>query len=404
MTLTALIAKNFIKSGKNSKFLSFISLISILGIALGVAVVIISLTILDGFDMVVKEKIFNFRSHIYITAYNEKNLPDSKEIEEKIRISCGKYFDSMSPFVTKLGIIRSAKGADGVSINGIPISHGIGIKEYITSGKFDINEPNSVVIGNKLAEKLFIKPGDKITLFSLKKDAIPTMTNPPAIEQFIVTGIYTSGMAEYDDRNVYINISAAKGFFEMPEEISGYNVRVNDIAKIDSIAAGIHDGLRYPYYTRSVYQVHSNIFTWLDLQKKPIPIILGLIVLVAVFNIVGTLLMYILEKTEDIGVLKTLGMKKRGIIKIFLINGLYLAVTGIVIGNITALVLSLLQKKFNIITLPDTVYFLSNVPISINIFNYLIVSALALVLSSLVSAIPSYIAAKVKPISAIRFE
>jgi lipoprotein-releasing system permease protein len=404
MTLTALIVKKFISSKKNSKFLSFISLISILGIALGVAVVIISLTILDGFDSVVKEKIFNFRSHIYISAYGDKNLPDSKEIETRIKETCGAYYESISPFISKLGIIRSSKSSDGVTISGIPVSHGKGIKEYIVSGNFDINESNSVVIGKKLAEKLFIKVGDRITLFSLKKDQVPSAANPPAIEQFFVKGIYSSGMAEYDDRNVFINITAAKEFFEMPNEISGYNLRLNDIAKIESIADAVHSSLRYPYYARSIYQIHSNIFTWLELQKKPIPIILGLIVLVAVFNIVGTLLMFILEKTSEIGILKTLGMKKKNIIRIFMYNGIYIALVGIIIGNLTALVLSLLQQKYDIISLPDTVYFLSSVPISINLFNYLLVSAFAFILSFAASIIPSYVAAKIKPISAIRFE
>ena len=404
MTLTTLIVKKFISSKKDSKFLSFISLISILGIALGVAVVIISLTILDGFDVVVKEKIFNFRSHVYINAFSDKNLHDSAEIEEKIKKACGPYFESLSPFVSKLGIIRSSKVSDGVNISGIPLSHSKGIKEYITSGDFDISEPNFIVIGKKLAEKLFVKTGDKITLFSLKKDAIPSPDNPPAIEQFFIKGIFSSGMAEYDDRDVFININAAKEFFEMPTEISGYNLRLNNVAKIDSIAGAVHNSLRYPYFVRSIYQIHSNIFTWLELQKKPIPIILGLIVLVAVFNIVGTLLMFILEKTSEIGILKTLGMKRKEIIRIFLYNGIYIASMGILIGNITALILSFLQQRFNIISLPGNVYFLSSVPISINLFNYILVSAFAFALSFAASIMPSYIAARIKPISAIRFE
>ena len=404
MTLTALIVKKFISSKRNSKFLSFISLISISGIALGVAVVIISLTILDGFNSVVSEKIINFKSHIYINAYGDKNLRESKEIEQKINTTCGKYFASLSPFISKLGIIRSNKGSEGLNIIGIPHSQTKGIKEYIKSGNFDLSESNSIVIGKKLAEKLFINVGDRITLFSLRKDAIPSPSNPPAIEQFYVKGIFYSGMAEYDDLNAYINLSSAKEFFEMNDQISGYNLRLNNIAKIDSLTDAIQGTVRYPYFIRSIYQVHSNIFTWLDLQKKPIPIILGLIILVAVFNIVGALLMFVLEKTSDIGVLKTLGMNKINIIKIFLYNGIYIALIGIAIGNIIALVLSLLQQKYNLISLPDTVYFLSNVPISISLFNYLIVSLLAFAMSSLASLIPSYIATKIKPISAIRFE
>ncbi len=403
MSLTSLITKKFISSKRNSKFLSFISLISILGIALGVAVVIISLTILDGFDSVVKDKIFNFRAHIYITAFSDKNLPDSKKFEEMLKEECGSQFESLSPFINKLGIIRSSKNSDGININGIPVAQGKGIEEYIISGKFDIADSTSLVMGKKLAEKLSLKVGDKVTLFSLKKDEIPSPENPPAIEQFYVKGIFSSGMAEYDDRNVFININTAKSFFEMPDQISGYNLRVKNITGIDSLADRLQRTVRYPYYVRSIYQVYSNIFTWLELQKKPIPIILGLIILVAVFNIVGTLLMFTLEKTGDIGILKTLGMKRKQIIRIFIYNGLYIGAAGVAIGNIAAFVLSLLQKEYKIISLPDSVYFLSNVPISFNLFNYLIVSVVALLLSFAASIIPSYVAAGIKPISAIRF-
>ena len=404
MALTSLIAKKFISSKKNSKFFSFISFISILGIALGVGVVIISLTILDGFEAVVSEKIVNFQSHIYVNSFGDKNLPESKKIEDFIKSTCGSSFGSITPIISKLGIIRSKRGSEGITITGIPAGYNPGIGQYVKKGNFDLNDTTSVIIGKKLAEKLSISVGERITLFSLKKDAIPSLANPPAIEQFYVKGIYSSGMAEYDDRNIFINIKAAKEFFEMQDQISGYNIRLNDISKIDTVANHLTADLHYPYYTRTIYQMHSAIFTWIDLQKKPIPLILTLIILVAVFNIVGTLLMFVLEKTSEIGILKTLGMKRKSIIKIFLYNGLYISFIGIAIGNGAALILSLIQQKFNIITLPDTVYFLSSVPISIKLFNYVLVSSLAFILSFAASILPSYIAAKIKPISAIRFE
>ena len=137
---------------------------------------------------------------------------------------------------------------------------------------------------------------DEITVFGLRNDQAPSMDNPPSIVQFRVAGIYESGLSEYDDLNAFINISTAQNMFGMGSLISGYNIKVKDIGKLKTLSDELQDFLGYPYYVRTIFQVHQNIFTWLDLQKKPIPIVLGLIIFVAVFNIVGTLLMLVLER------------------------------------------------------------------------------------------------------------
>ncbi|MFC2084337.1 ABC transporter permease, partial [Bacteroidota bacterium] len=153
----------------------------------------------------------------------------------------------------------------------------------------------------------YLYAGDKIILFSLKNNKLPTIQNPPALKQFIVNGIYESGMAEYDDINVYIPIETAEILFDVKDKISGYNILLSNTSKADSLANILQESLSYPYYVRTIFKQHQNIFTWINLQKKPIPIILSMIILVAVFNIIGTILMIILEKVEAIGILKSLG-------------------------------------------------------------------------------------------------
>ena len=259
-------------------------------------------------------------------------------------------------------------------------------------------------MGKKLADKLFVQPDDKVTVFSLRKDEIPTFYNPPAIQQFTVNGIYESGMAEYDDVNAFISLEEGQKLFDIGKSISGYNIRLNDIIEIDSLRDKLQDFLGYPYYVRTIFQVHQNIFTWLELQKEPIPLVLGLIIVVAVLNIIGTLLMMVLERTRSIGILKSLGASSKLITKIFVYQGIYIALIGVILGDILAYVLSLLQLEYNIISLPDTVYFISSVPISIEWEYYLLISAIALVLSLLASLIPSFIASRIRPVSALRFE
>ncbi len=408
MSFPFFIVNKYIRSNKFSFFLSFISVIAILGIAIGVTVVIIALSVLDGFDSVISKKIVDFNSHIIISGYGEKDLFDNKKTEDKIKLFINDNNSTISKFISKNSIIKSKKRTEAILLFGIdPNATNLGIENMIVQGAFNLEKPgnlNGIVIGKKLAEKLLIKVGDKITVFSLKNNRLPSYSNQPAIGQFKVTGIYESGMPEYDDLKAYISLSKAKSLMGMNSKISGYNIRLSDLTKLNFITQQLRSNLRYPYYVRTIFQQHQNIFTWIDLQKKPIPIVLGLIVLVAVFNIVGTILMNIVERTSQIGILKSLGASKTQIRKIFLIQGIYLGLIGIILGNLFAFGLSELQLTYNIIKLPETVYFLSSAPMEINILNYLLVSVVAFILTLLSAIIPSIVASNLKPISAIRFD
>ncbi|MBI9073559.1 MAG: ABC transporter permease [Melioribacteraceae bacterium] len=407
MSFPLFLAKRYVKSKKDSNFISLISVISIVGIALGVAVLILALTILNGFEKTVEEKITNFNSHIHISAFGRQNLPDYKFAIPMLKKEIDKDLKSISPFVSKSAIIKSKHSADGVEIRGIlPEMDNSNIGKYIIEGNYNLSDSiqnNKIVIGKKLANKLDLKIGNKVTLFTIRNNEVPSFVNPPGVEQFIVTGIYESGFAAYDDLTAYINLNKAQNIFNINNNVSGYNIQLNSIAKLDSLSDYLNKSLPYPYYSRTLFELHQHIFTWLDLQKKPIPIVLGLITLVAVFNIVGTLLMIVIEKTGTIGILKSLGTSRKQIIGIFTYQGIYLALIGIVSGNLFALVLSILQKNYNLISLPSSVYFISSVPISIDIENYLIVSITAFILSVLASIIPSYIASKFNPITSIKF-
>jgi len=406
MSFSFFIVNKYIRSQNYSFLLSLVSIITISGIAIGVMVVTIALSILDGFNSVISEKIVDFNSHIIVSSYGDRNLQENNEIENKI-LNSNKNIVSISKFIAKNSIIKSKSVSDGVTVFGIDLeNNNLEINKTIIEGKyFDIqNNQNQIVIGQKLAEKLKVSIGDKITLFTLLNDKLPSYSNPPIISQFNVIGIYESGMPEYDDLKAYISISKAKNIFSMETQISGYNVRLNNLSNIDEIADNLRDNLRYPYFIRTIFEQHQNIFTWIDLQKKPIPIILGLIVLVAVFNIVGTILMNILERTAQIGILKSMGASRKQILKIFLIQGVYLGVIGISIGIFFSFLLSELQLRFNIIELPESVYFLNSAPIEINLTNYAVVSIIAFLLTILSSLIPSIIASKIEPIKAIKFD
>lgn len=407
MPFLSFLLKRYIKSKKESRFISTISFITALGIALGVTVVIIALTILGGFQKVVSEKIIDLNSHIKISSFGNRDLPNPETVIPFFEKNYGNNFVNIQPFISKLAIIKNRNYTEGVTITGLADTNLTStLNKFLKEGSIQNNFEGmpTIYIGKKLAEKLFAKAGNRVTVFSLHQNKIPSLENPPSIEQFYVSGIFESGMSEYDDLLVYVNLDEARKLFGMNDEISGYNIKVADISKIDSLADKLQEELGYPYYVRTIFRVHQNIFTWLELQKEPIPIILGLIIFVAVFNIIGTLLMIVLERTNTIGILRSLGMKRKNIIKLFIYHGLYLSIIGVVTGNLLAYTLSILQDKFNIISLPSNVYFVTSVPVAIELNNYLIVTSVTVIISLLASLIPAVVASKIKPISAIRFD
>ena len=407
MKFPLFISKKFIASSKGSKFVSLISFISIGGVALGVFVLIIALTVLEGFEEAITKKIIDFDSHIKITAYQGKNLPSYKESETQIKNLIKPYENRIIPFLEKAVMISYKDNSEGIFLKGLRENDKNSISQYMVDGKYDVSEHNgkpSIVLGLKLAQFLNVKPGDKITVFSLRDNKLPDFNNPPAIMQLYVTGLFESGMAHYDDLIAYTNLKNLQDLTEAGESISGYDIKLNDITKIDTVVTKLTNSLRYPYYPKSLYKLYPNIFNWIDLQKLPVPLVLSLITLVACFNMVGTILMIVLEKTTHIGVLKSLGAKRKSIKQIFVSQGLYLSFIGIITGNLMALLFSYLQLEFNLISIPDSVYFISSIPISINPQNYIIVTSAAAVLCYLASYIPSYVASKMNPINLIRFK
>ena len=397
------ISKRFTFSKKDSRFFSFISIISIVGISLGVATLIIALSILKGFEKTITNKIIDFDSHIKISSISN-TLPDYHSGLPKIKALLGNNLLEINPYASSLAIITSRRGTEGINIIGVLSDNKMrGIKENMTFGKINLNDPASIIIGKKLADKIYAKPGDKVTLFTLKNDKIPSPENMPNVKNFVISGIFESGMAEYDDAFAYINLASAQSLLKIGDNINGYDIRVNDISKIDSLNHLLKVRLRYPYRTASIYELHKNIFTWIDLQKKPIPIVLGLIIIVAVFNIIGTLLMMVLEKTNAIGILKSLGAAGKQITLIFLFQGIVLALAGIFLGNIIGFLIMEIQLRYNIITLPSSVYFMSTVPIYLSVTIFGGVSILTLLLCIIASIIPSYVASHIKPVSTLRF-
>lgn len=404
MSYTAFIAKRYLHSQRNQGFVSFITAIATLGVALGTATLIVALAVLGGFEQEITEKVIGFTSHVQIVGFQNQPLKDPDRsiaiLEQQFPV-----IQSVAPFVSREALIRSREAVDGVLLKGIdPGIDNSMLNRYLVEGSHSLDREEGgmphLVIGKKLAAKLAVEVGDRVTIFGLARGAEETH---PRVMQFRVVGIYESGMAEYDDVYAFTGLRDAQILFQMPEAVSGYDVFLRSLDRADAVADSASDLLGYPHYGRTVFENYRNLFSWIELQKKPVPLILFLIIVVATVNIVGTLLMLVLDRVREIGVLRSLGATGWEISRIFLRQGFTIAITGTFLGNLFALALCVAQLEFRFFSLPSDIYFMNSVPILLLPEYFLIVSAVTIVLCLLTALVPARLAARLNPVTAIRF-
>jgi lipoprotein-releasing system permease protein len=404
MSYASFIAARYLRSSRNAGFFSFIAAMATLGVALGTATLIIALAVLGGFEREITEKVIGFTSHVEVLAF--QNLPLKNSSTNAARIE--RTFPSVksaSPFVAREALIRSKDGVDGVLLKGMdPARDNTSTGRYLVAGKYDIahvqGQPANLVIGRKLASRLSLGVGDKAILFGIGR---LLEAGQARAMQFRVSGIYESGMSEYDDVYVFSSLTDAQSLFQMGDGVSGYDIALKQVDSAAAVAENVQDLLGYPHYGRTVFETYRNLFSWIELQKKPIPLILGLIIIVATVNIIGTLLMMVLDKTREIGVLAAMGATRWGITKIFLRQGFIIAVLGTLAGDLFALALCLAQMQFRFFSLPSDIYFMTAVPIVLRASDFALVSFISIALCLLSSLIPARLAARLNPVQAIRF-
>ena len=397
------IAQRYFRSQRRTRFLSFITTIAVIGVAMGTAALILTISILDGFEREIKEKVIDFSSHIQVQGYQNQLLHNPRQsagrvLKEVLGVK------AVVPFVSREGMVQSPGGVDGILLKGIESEElSLTPARYLIQGAFlPAAAPAKplVVIGKKLADRLQVSVGGTLVIYGLPRSA---QTLQPRAKQFAIAGIYQSGMSEYDDVIAYTSLVHAQELFQTGEAVTGYDILVSDLATVDQTAHQVEEILGYPHYARSVFQLYRNLFSWVDLQKQLSPLLLSLIIIVATVNIVGTLLMFVLEKMKAIGILKSLGAGPSLIRRIFMIQGLSIAVIGILVGNALAFAFSWVQLEFRIFALPADIYYMSTVPVVLNPVNYLLVSAVSFALCLVTTLLPSRAAAKMDPVNALRF-
>lgn len=401
------IALRYLKSKKRHRGISFNTAISICGIAIGVMSLVVVISVMSGMQEVLRTKILSANAHAVILNYTGW-IEDHESIITKIRPE--PYIISKTPFVKGQVMISSEKRSHGVFIRGIDpfYEHGTtDILNYLKEGGIEkLKQKDNlpwIILGSELAAILGVIPEDIVNVISPAGEIGP-LGMLPKVRQLRVAAVFEMGMFEYDANLALADLKFTQDFFDYGNAVTGIELRLDDIYKASVVHKYVDKKLGFPYYVRDWMQMNRSLFAALKLEKFAMFVILTLIVLVASFNIIGTLLMNVMEKQKEIAILKAMGAANQGIMTVFMIQGLLIGIVGTLIGVTGGYILGSILHNYEIIKLPADVYYLSTLPVKMRLTDFIIVAAVAISISLLSTLYPSYHAAKLDPIEPLRYK
>jgi lipoprotein-releasing system permease protein len=409
------IAWRYLRSRRGSKLLSLISTIAIAGVIVGVSALIVIIGVMNGLQKDLREKILIGSPDVRVLTYGEELAMSNWDSVVKTAEGIEGVV-AAAPFVhTQAGIRKGSSYAEGAYVMGIlpdsptlkPVTS---IRTTATAGDFSFRDldgnVNGVVLGRRLAERLNVIVSDSVTLMSLSSSQISPVTGlpTPTMRRYEVSGIFETGMYEYDNAYVVMPLSAAQELAQLDSSVTGVEVKTADRWQAPRVARAIADTLGFPYRTEDWQQQNSSLFQALKLEKFGMTVILLLIVLVAAFNIVSTLTMVVTDKTREIGILKTMGMPARSIRRIFFTQGLVIGLVGTLTGLFIGLVAAIAVDRYRLIPLDPAVYFIDHLPVETRVLDVAMIVLASLAIAALATLYPARQAARLYPVEAIRHE
>jgi lipoprotein-releasing system permease protein len=389
------------KSG--SRFSGLIQWITVGGLAVGSGGLLLALALTAGFASAIREKLFEFGAHIRVETFGDYPLYRADTVRTTVLKNPGILSAEM---VSEMqAMIQSGSTVEGFQLRGIPSLNGFQyLQTYLSKGEAALHPSRgkpAILLGAGLARQLDADTGKIVTVFSLPKE---NKTRSYSVKQFRVTGIFHTGIDELDGIQAFVSLDNARYLSGLDATAADYvEIRIQPGQSIWEIDNALNDGSLFPYHTVTVFDYYSNIFAWVMLQEKTVPIVISALVLIAAFNLIGTVLMMVLERSTDIGIMRTMGATPKQVLRIFITEGILLGAAGLTLGVSLALTSIMLENRFHFIELPEENYYMSQVSFALESWHFVAVPAFTLLLCFLAAWLPARYASRINPVSTIQF-
>jgi lipoprotein-releasing system permease protein len=405
------LARRYLASRRGTRFLSLITLIAIGGVTVGVMALIVVIAVMTGLQNDLREKILGTNPHIWVMTYGEgMRMDDWRTALARVRRVDG--VEAAAPFIhTEVGVSNRAGYAEGAILRGVdPSAPGEPVTDIIRQirdslplvGRTDLPP---VLVGWQMAQRFNLLPGDTLTLTSFQGARISPLGNVmPTLRRFEVVGRFRTGMYEYDNKFMYTSVAAAQELTGLGDAVSGLEIRTPDAFRADEVSDAVNQALGLPYRTDDWKTMNGSLFSALKLEKYAMGVILTLIVIVAAFNIVSTLVMVVTDKTREIGILKSMGFSSRRVLRLFMMQGLVIGCVGAALGGAGGLLLTWVVDRYELIKIPGDIYFVSHLPVENDPLDVAVILAGTVLISFLATIYPALQAARLTPVEAIRHE
>ncbi len=408
MRFEVFLAVRYLKAKRKQAFISVITVISVVGVMMGVMALIVVLSVMNGFREDLMSKILGVNSHLVVLSYEgafteyDKVASDTNTVEGVV---------ATTPFIYSQVMVNSQGSVSGSVLRGIDTATAgkvIKIDSMIKRGSLQSLDSlhdglPAIIPGKELARMLAVQPGDTVTVVSPMGKLTP-VGRVPQNRKFKVTAIFDSGMYEYDATMVYISLKEAQDFLGLDNRATGVEAKVADIYKADQVGGAVSKKLGYPYWAKDWKQINRSLVSALKLEKIAMFVILIMIVLVGALNIISTLVMVVMEKNKDVAILRAMGATQKSIMSVFMFQGLLVGVIGTLVGLASGLGLCHLLAKYKFIELPSDVYYISTLPVRVEMLDIVLVIVTAVVISFLATIYPSWHASRLDPVESLRYE
>ena len=408
-----LVGLRYTHAKRRNHFISFISIVSMAGIALGVMALIVVLSVMNGFQEELRSRILGVAAHLEITGPGER-LSDWRAVLSQVRRNADVL--AGAPYVNGQGMLVNGDAVRGVVVRGILPEYENRVADFaqhMKAGRLENLQAGTfgIILGGELARALGVAPGDKLVLLTPQGNITPAGVMP-RLKQFTVAGIFEAGMFEYDSGLALVHLADAQKMLRLGDDVSGVRLKLADLFRAPRVTRELSRTLAGHYYLSDWTQSHANFFRAVAIEKRMMFLILLLIVAVAAFNIVSTLVMAVTDKQADIAILRTLGAAPASIMKIFMVQGSLIGVFGTLIGVVSGVALALnvetvvplIERALGMDLFPADVYYISKLPSKLEWGDVGVIAGVSLVLSLLATVYPSWRASRINPAEALRYE